>query len=1596
MPSKSPAQRRLMAAVAHNPKFAKKVGIPQSVGREFHAADQGRGYAGGGKVKSVRELAEALSNWKANKLPQEGFFSTLDELIETSPGEVAPAQEWANWLKPGRKLVRDGVEFPLKKEELDYAKIDQMVKDRGPATRLSRKQVQEWARQQRPDINQQVHSNNQVFEDAPGSADEVRRRGLRALRGLNEPYVEMAMYDSPGLYHKPSVPGSYEENTTVSPDIEAFNSHFNPQDISWSRTTQHKVPQVPTDLNSPSQGKLRLIEEIQSDRHSKAADKIFDPDPQNQAEWADIQRRMREAPGDYSRYALLSDWRGIPPDARDPLIIELRENLKKAQRRMGYRTPDDDAEIDRIDKRLKEIGVRRGQANRIHTDPEAFTETDEGLLDEALTLSRHRVPLAVKPPDAPFKEPRDYSTLEIRKQLLNAVRDNDRYLGVTRGRDQIDRYEQGMDPQRSAGMRQMYDELYPSVLQKEAGRYGAKPIGDVEINAVGQRGKRPEEFTSDDWEHVEGFGDYMDRFDGGDFDGVDHAGALESTERLLTEFRDALEHEPYLMRSQANAELEKLEHKYTLANRQFQAADPEMLDEMPALWGQNGLMRGMHQWYERHWQGIHDPQGVPETKSFPAAELTPEVMDKIRKIGVPIFNLAGAAGVGSQLLDTDDPTDSEPSPGMAEGGAVAQTTNPRKTLDYWKQVADSLPSGLPEGDSVSPHLRRVLGSLASQVLTRDRSTGEMSLGAHPGVIDEVKALPTMGPMVYKALRHMSPAASMPAMSDEQLDAQVPEWARAAERDTQDNAQAARVGMGVPEAHGFVQNLEEAGGQMLGQLPLPGAALQKLKKAKGLMGGAQRVGGSAMEYLGPTIEPTVANYLKGTAFGGTMGAAGDKMGQMMDERQQKEWIAQAMQEVLDEEQHKAANPPDPEADHDAEDDEALAELGYADGGKVSAVKAVAAQLKTALQGVEDPAQRKAMIDRALAALKGVSIPTERRSALNTAALGLSDAAADTVPIRRQQRFGDYQSNILHLLENSDEQVQPISNIDPASVVAHVPQSYPVRRPPAQPEPGRGSVSQEDWQRMLDAGMPPDARVTYKADGGEVKQSLMYRPVAQAQKTPAQLAQAAAANASANPALSANVRGAELTADQYAHYGEGPEHNFFPDRTSGLPALPPGFAPVQNPVAQGGNGQQQGGGGSGSVLSGLGALGSLYKEATGRSPIKDLYQGGKNLYNEYFATPQAEIDAEAAAKDTSQTNSQIDQELQQMPNPANNPTYLGSAAAGAAGAGLGALGASLAAPAGTVAITEGSQAIAALAAQAGGGAGAAGAAAASAGGAGGTGALGGGASADAAGAGSGALGVAGKAIPIAAAAYAAYGAYQAAAVGDKKGAVMNGAAAGAAIGSVVPVIGTAVGAVVGAVVGLVGASFGDQNKPSEAYYGSYKKQDPNATIRGWTQDQANGALFEAIKSHTKSGKAEAFEGSGELYKAFGISTNNYKGMQDQMADFIGGVIHTAQQSGGLPTDPAALAKMDGQQIFKQLVVPALSAKIGEATGQAQNAWSEGGDRSNIGTLENMFADYTDFMISGDNHAPVTIQSSGAAPKGGAKVQKKARGGLCSIYE
>ena len=42
-----------MAAIANSPSFAKKVGVPQSVGKDFNEADKGRKFSKGGDMKKM-------------------------------------------------------------------------------------------------------------------------------------------------------------------------------------------------------------------------------------------------------------------------------------------------------------------------------------------------------------------------------------------------------------------------------------------------------------------------------------------------------------------------------------------------------------------------------------------------------------------------------------------------------------------------------------------------------------------------------------------------------------------------------------------------------------------------------------------------------------------------------------------------------------------------------------------------------------------------------------------------------------------------------------------------------------------------------------------------------------------------------------------------------------------------------------------------------------------------------------------------------------------------------------------------------------------------------------------------------------------------------------------------------------------------------------------------------------------------------------------------------------------------------------------------------------------------------------------------------
>ena len=72
MPSKSPSQHKLMTAVAHNPEFAKKVGISQKVGKEFAKADETKKMKGGGLYENINAKRERISEGSGEKMRRVG------------------------------------------------------------------------------------------------------------------------------------------------------------------------------------------------------------------------------------------------------------------------------------------------------------------------------------------------------------------------------------------------------------------------------------------------------------------------------------------------------------------------------------------------------------------------------------------------------------------------------------------------------------------------------------------------------------------------------------------------------------------------------------------------------------------------------------------------------------------------------------------------------------------------------------------------------------------------------------------------------------------------------------------------------------------------------------------------------------------------------------------------------------------------------------------------------------------------------------------------------------------------------------------------------------------------------------------------------------------------------------------------------------------------------------------------------------------------------------------------------------------------------------------------------------------------------------
>ena len=82
-----------MEAIAHNPGFAKKVGIPQSVGKDFYNADKGKSFSKGGDMATKMDpkmLAMLMAKKKGMAPPGGGMSSMGARPPMASPVSSAP------------------------------------------------------------------------------------------------------------------------------------------------------------------------------------------------------------------------------------------------------------------------------------------------------------------------------------------------------------------------------------------------------------------------------------------------------------------------------------------------------------------------------------------------------------------------------------------------------------------------------------------------------------------------------------------------------------------------------------------------------------------------------------------------------------------------------------------------------------------------------------------------------------------------------------------------------------------------------------------------------------------------------------------------------------------------------------------------------------------------------------------------------------------------------------------------------------------------------------------------------------------------------------------------------------------------------------------------------------------------------------------------------------------------------------------------------------------------------------------------------------------------------------------------------------------
>jgi hypothetical protein len=118
MPATSEKQKKFMDAVAHNKGFAKKAGVPQSVGKDFSEASKGMKFGSGSGTRADRQVVNqpktdhgAAALFKkggsmASKM-NPGFMAMMAKKKDAKPSAMGKPT-----MKPGMSTAKDGMKKP--------------------------------------------------------------------------------------------------------------------------------------------------------------------------------------------------------------------------------------------------------------------------------------------------------------------------------------------------------------------------------------------------------------------------------------------------------------------------------------------------------------------------------------------------------------------------------------------------------------------------------------------------------------------------------------------------------------------------------------------------------------------------------------------------------------------------------------------------------------------------------------------------------------------------------------------------------------------------------------------------------------------------------------------------------------------------------------------------------------------------------------------------------------------------------------------------------------------------------------------------------------------------------------------------------------------------------------------------------------------------------------------------------------------------------------------------------------------------------------------------------------------------------------------